>query len=130
MTANVASISRHLDQDSTARPARSALWTGRILSGLAVLFLAFDAALKLLALPAAVEGTARAPRSSALCCGPATSVAPSHRTCGWTIRCSHTLCFPCTWRPFSGSGSACATAACARSCPEPSETKERDRCRP
>jgi hypothetical protein len=59
MTANVASISRHLDQDSTARPARGALWTGRILSGLAVLFLAFDAAVKLLALPAAVEGTAQ-----------------------------------------------------------------------
>ena len=59
MTANVASISRHLDQDSTARPARAARRTGRILSGLAVLFLAFDATLKLLAVPAAVEGTAQ-----------------------------------------------------------------------
>ena len=31
--------------------------TGRLLSGLAVLFLSFDAAVKILALPAAVEGT-------------------------------------------------------------------------
>jgi hypothetical protein len=35
------------------------VWTGRILSGLAVLFLAFDATMKVLAPPAAVEGTAR-----------------------------------------------------------------------
>lgn len=35
----------------------TALWTGRILSGLAVLFLAFDLSLKLLRPPMAVEGT-------------------------------------------------------------------------
>ncbi len=34
-----------------------ALWAGRILSGLAVLFLTFDASMKLLASPEAVEGT-------------------------------------------------------------------------
>ena len=34
-----------------------ALWAGRILSGLAVLFLLFDATLKVLQLPAAVQGT-------------------------------------------------------------------------
>jgi hypothetical protein len=34
-----------------------AIWTGRILSGLAVLFLLFDAVLKVLRLPPAVEGT-------------------------------------------------------------------------
>jgi len=37
--------------------SRKAIWTGRILSGLAALFLAFDAAVKVLALPPAVEGT-------------------------------------------------------------------------
>ena len=35
------------------------IWAGRILSGIAVLFLAFDATLKVLRLPAAVEGTAQ-----------------------------------------------------------------------
>jgi len=38
-------------------PSR-ALWAGRALSGLAVLFLTFDAALKLLELPMAVDATA------------------------------------------------------------------------
>jgi hypothetical protein len=38
---------------------KNALWTGRILSGLVALFLAFDATIKLLAVPAAVEGTAK-----------------------------------------------------------------------
>lgn len=37
------------------RPA--ALWTGRALSGLSVAFLLFDATIKILALPPAVEGT-------------------------------------------------------------------------
>ena len=35
------------------------LWIGRVLSGLAVLFLTFDAALKLLRLPMAIEGTSQ-----------------------------------------------------------------------
>jgi hypothetical protein len=34
-----------------------ALWAGRILSGIAVLFLLFDAAVKVLQLPVAVQGT-------------------------------------------------------------------------
>jgi len=34
-----------------------ALWAGRVISGLAVLFMAFDAAMKVLQVPAAVEGT-------------------------------------------------------------------------
>ncbi len=48
-----------------------ALWIGRILSGLAVLFLAFDAAMKLLALKPAVEGTMQLgyPASSLLVIG-------------------------------------------------------------
>ncbi|MGH9458728.1 MAG: DoxX family protein [Thermoanaerobaculia bacterium] len=36
---------------------RTALWTGRVLSAVAVLFLAMDAAMKLFAAPAAVAGT-------------------------------------------------------------------------
>jgi hypothetical protein len=38
---------------------RTRFWTGRALSGLAVLFLTLDAAMKLLRVPAAVEGTAQ-----------------------------------------------------------------------
>jgi len=37
--------------------ANKALWVGRILSGLAVLFLLFDATLKVLQLPVAMQGT-------------------------------------------------------------------------
>jgi len=40
-----------------SRPSKKAVWAGRILSGLAVAFLAFDAGMKLLMLPPAVEGT-------------------------------------------------------------------------
>jgi hypothetical protein len=39
--------------------SRKAMWTGRILSGLAVAFLSLDAAMKVFAVPAAVEGTAQ-----------------------------------------------------------------------
>jgi hypothetical protein len=43
-----------------ARPSsRKALWTGRVLSGLAILFLTFDAVIKLLKLPFVVEGTVK-----------------------------------------------------------------------
>lgn len=42
---------------SIPNPTRLSLWTGRVLSGFAVLFLAFDAAMKLSRVPAAVEGT-------------------------------------------------------------------------
>ena len=38
-------------------PSRAALWTGRVLSAIAVLFLTFDAAIKLFGVKAAVEGT-------------------------------------------------------------------------
>lgn len=68
MTATVASI-QHLDHHHTARPgtrpsaagsaepSRRAVRAGRILSGLAILFLLFDATLKLMKLAPAVEGT-------------------------------------------------------------------------
>src|SRR4051794_1144582 len=39
--------------------SRRAIWGGRTLSTLAVLFLSFDATLKVLQLPVAVEGTAK-----------------------------------------------------------------------
>jgi hypothetical protein len=42
---------------SAAAPGKGALWTGRVLSGLAVLFLAFDAGIKLVMAPEAVAGT-------------------------------------------------------------------------
>jgi hypothetical protein len=41
----------------TPQPASRAIWAGRILSGLGVLFLTFDLSLKLLRVPAAVENT-------------------------------------------------------------------------
>lgn len=40
-----------------SQPPKKALWAGRILSGLAVLFLLFDATVKVLQLPVAIEGT-------------------------------------------------------------------------
>lgn len=39
------------------QPPKKALWAGRILSGFAVLLLLFDAAIKVLKLPVAVQGT-------------------------------------------------------------------------
>lgn len=44
---------------SVSTPTRGAVITGRVLSGLGVAFLAFDTALKLLQLPAALEGSAQ-----------------------------------------------------------------------
>jgi hypothetical protein len=44
--------------NSNAPRSRRALWTGRILSGIAVAFLTMDAAMKVFALPPAVQGTA------------------------------------------------------------------------
>lgn len=43
----------------TAPGSNKGLWAGRIISGLVVLFMLFDALIKLLSLPAAVEGTVR-----------------------------------------------------------------------
>jgi len=41
------------------QPSKGALWTGRILSGLIVAFMGFDAVVKIIKIPAAVEGTAK-----------------------------------------------------------------------
>ncbi len=44
---------------ANASPGRGALWTGRVLSGLVVLFLGFDAVMKVARLPMALEGTSQ-----------------------------------------------------------------------
>lgn len=43
---------------SPAQRSKAALWTGRVLNGIAVLFLLFDTSLKIFANPEAVKGTA------------------------------------------------------------------------
>jgi uncharacterized membrane protein YphA (DoxX/SURF4 family) len=40
-------VDRHADQEELTMNSRTALWTGRVLSGIAVLFLLFDGAIKL-----------------------------------------------------------------------------------
>jgi uncharacterized membrane protein YphA (DoxX/SURF4 family) len=40
-------VDRHADQEELTMNSRTALWTGRVLSGIAVLFLVFDGAIKL-----------------------------------------------------------------------------------
>jgi DoxX-like family len=40
-------VDRHADQEELAMNSRTALWMGRVLSGIAVLFLIFDGAIKL-----------------------------------------------------------------------------------
>jgi DoxX-like family len=40
-------VDRHTDQEELTMNPRTALWTGRVLSGIAVLFLLFDGAIKL-----------------------------------------------------------------------------------
>lgn len=45
------------DRASTGETSRAARWGGRVASGLVVAFLAFDAGMKLLGIPEAVEGT-------------------------------------------------------------------------
>jgi len=48
-----------LSTQSIVAHSRKLLWTGRIVSALAALFLLFDAIIKVLSLPPAVEGTVR-----------------------------------------------------------------------
>src|SRR5437667_4472009 len=45
--------------NSNVKRAGGTVWTGWILSGIACVFLAFDAGMKLLQVPAALEGTAQ-----------------------------------------------------------------------
>jgi hypothetical protein len=56
------SSSTNVYAHSTAQPttaSKKSVWTGRILGGLAVLFLGWDAVMKLLRVPMVVEGTAK-----------------------------------------------------------------------
>ncbi len=60
MTTLTAAIDRSLPSSEpvSARSAsRRGVWAGRILSGIAVLFLAMDAAVKVIPIPAALEGS-------------------------------------------------------------------------
>ena len=43
--------------ETQSQTTSAQVWTGRVLSAIAVLFLAFDATMKLMRVPAAVEGT-------------------------------------------------------------------------
>jgi hypothetical protein len=43
----------------TVPSSKTMLWVGRIISGLMIVFMLFDAGVKILELPAAVEGTVR-----------------------------------------------------------------------
>lgn len=45
--------------DSTAQPTKGQLWTGRVLSTLAILFLTFDSVIKFLHLPMVAEASAK-----------------------------------------------------------------------
>ena len=49
--------SLRLDDARYEPPSRAAVWGGRVASGLACLFLAFDASMKVLQVPEAVKGT-------------------------------------------------------------------------
>jgi hypothetical protein len=55
MTTATATISQHFQTVPSIEPSSAARWAGRILSGLGVLFLTFDAGFKLLAAEAAVK---------------------------------------------------------------------------
>jgi hypothetical protein len=58
LTANaIPATSSDARATSAPRTGKARLWTGRITTGIAVAFLAFDAALKLLQLAPAMEGT-------------------------------------------------------------------------
>jgi DoxX-like protein len=46
-------------QSGAAAPASMLVWVGRVISALMTLFMLFDAGLKILKVPAAVEGTVR-----------------------------------------------------------------------
>ena len=57
--ANNGSFAGNMITTRAAGSSRGAVWTGRVLSGLAVAFLIFDSAGKLLRMPPVVEGTAQ-----------------------------------------------------------------------
>jgi uncharacterized membrane protein YphA (DoxX/SURF4 family) len=48
-------VDRHTDQEELAMNSRTALWTGRVLSGISVLFLVFDGAIKLVPIQPVID---------------------------------------------------------------------------
>ena len=56
-------------QAQTVTSSKPMLWTGRILSALAILFLTFDSVIKVLTLPPAVESTTQLGYASSLLLG-------------------------------------------------------------
>lgn len=70
-TAHDSSARRARTAPASAVPSRTRLWTGRALSGLALLFMAFDSVVKLIQIAPAVEGTVELgyPASSLLTIG-------------------------------------------------------------
>lgn len=56
---DMAAVSGNALSSVSPAPSRRAIWAGRIMSGIASLFLGFDAAMKLMRIPAALEGTAK-----------------------------------------------------------------------
>jgi DoxX-like family len=124
-----------------SEPSTRARWLGRILSGLAVLFLLFDATIKLFKLPVAVEATTRlgypesvmiplglievscliaylvpARQFSSRSCGRGTWAARWRRRCAWGTRSSARRSSRSTSQHSSGRASGCETSGCARWC--------------
>ncbi len=54
--ADAADVTSHAPTALDSQPSKKALWGGRILSGVAVLFLLFDSIIKLIRHPAAMQG--------------------------------------------------------------------------
>jgi hypothetical protein len=48
-------VDRHADQEELTMNSRTALWAGRVLSGIAVLFLLFDGAIKMVPIQAVTD---------------------------------------------------------------------------
>ena len=121
-------------------PSKAKLWTGRIMTGLPLLFLAWGGVMKLIASPEVVEASARigyerstlpflgtielsrssssaftAHACSEPCSSAPTSAGPWRPTCSWAIRCSVTRCSRFTSLRSSGAASTCATNEFVRS---------------
>ena len=131
--------SAQLNAASATSTSKRARWAGRILSGIAVLFLTFDTVIKLVASKQAVEGTVQlgwpahhlptlgvielvclvlylvprtAPIGALLWTGYLGGASP--RTCGSTTRSSRTSSSRRTSPRCCGAASTCATHAFAR----------------
>jgi hypothetical protein len=107
--------------------SRPRLWASRALAGAAVVFLVFDAAIKLAVIPPVVDAFAKLGMPVALAQGigilelfcvalflfPATA-ARSRSTSAWATRCSVTFSFRSTSARCSGRRCSCGTSGSAR----------------